>query len=249
MAAHAAPSSLAGQRERRFFLLLALLVAAVIVTGFSWNIAVGRSSFDSPLWVHVHAVSFMSWLMLYITQNALVASGRIALHRRLGKIGAALAVWIVLVGLVTTVLSIAGGRGSPAFTPTEFLATDWTLSLMFGAMVAAALVKVRQTDWHRRLMLGAMLVVAGPGVARVLARSGLNPTAGLELQISLGSNLNVALMTGIFLAMAVAFDRWNRGNVHPAHYWGLAAVLSVPLIAELVGRIPSFTALANHIAA
>ena len=43
----------------------------VIVAGFSLQLAMGRSSFAAPWYVHAHAVVFMAWVGIYLTQNVL----------------------------------------------------------------------------------------------------------------------------------------------------------------------------------
>ena len=67
--------------EHRFFLTMAIVMALVIVGGFANNLAAGRSSFALPLIFHIHAFIFFGWVVLYVTQNALVATGSVALHR------------------------------------------------------------------------------------------------------------------------------------------------------------------------
>ena len=70
----------------RFFTIMALVMAGVIVAGFSLNLAMGRSSFGMPLAFHVHGLIFMGWLALYLAQGFTIATGQIALHRQLGRI-------------------------------------------------------------------------------------------------------------------------------------------------------------------
>ena len=50
------------QRERFFFLVMAVAIGATVLAGFGNNIVLGRSSFNSPWWVHIHGVSFMAWI-------------------------------------------------------------------------------------------------------------------------------------------------------------------------------------------
>lgn len=72
-------------RERRFFLLMALVIFLIVLTGFGSQLVTRHVWFtDFPWQVHVHAVIFSSWICLYLVQNWLVADGaNIALHRRL----------------------------------------------------------------------------------------------------------------------------------------------------------------------
>lgn len=79
------PSSTETDRgEARFFFTMALVMAAAIVAGFAFNLAIGRSSFSLPWLVHFHAWVMMGWVGLYLMQNTLVFADNIALHRRLG---------------------------------------------------------------------------------------------------------------------------------------------------------------------
>src|SRR5688572_4580991 len=87
------------QRERLFFLAMAMSIVMTVVIGFSLFLVVGISSFGAPWWVHVHAVTFMAWIGFYLMQNVLVYTGNTALHRQLGLLGVALAGWMVIVGV------------------------------------------------------------------------------------------------------------------------------------------------------
>jgi hypothetical protein len=48
----------------RFFLIMALVMASIIIAGFSLNLAMGRSSFGAPWPFCVHGMIFMGWLGL-----------------------------------------------------------------------------------------------------------------------------------------------------------------------------------------
>ncbi|MFL6787157.1 MAG: hypothetical protein ACJ8FC_00670, partial [Sphingomicrobium sp.] len=58
--------------DERFFLKSAIIMAVIIAAGFSFQLATGRSTFASPVRVHVHALLFMGWVAIYLTQNSLV---------------------------------------------------------------------------------------------------------------------------------------------------------------------------------
>ena len=72
--------------DERFFLRAAIVMTIVIVTGFSFQLAMGRSTFASPLRVHAHAILFMGWVGIYLLQNLFVATDRMRLHKYLGWI-------------------------------------------------------------------------------------------------------------------------------------------------------------------
>jgi hypothetical protein len=237
MATVAVPGVSAEHRERLFFLIMAIAIAVTVVVAFSSFYFAGLSSFGAPWWVHIHGVTFTTWIGFYVLQNTLVFRNDIVLHRRLGRIGAGYAVWMVLVGLVLTPLTLAVGRSPPFFTPSYFLALDWVNILVFGALVYAAVRNRKRTDWHRRLMLCATICVIAPALGRLIVLSGNAMTAPV----------NVALLL-VYVIVAMLFDWGNRGRVHPAYVWGAAALALFAAGTELLAIVPPFAAMAGRIA-
>ncbi|MGE0623169.1 MAG: hypothetical protein AB7O54_11165 [Pseudomonadales bacterium] len=225
------------QRERLFFLLMAVAIAVTVVSAFSLWLAAGISSFTSPWLVHVHAVSFMAWIALYVAQNTLVFRNDVARHRRLGRVGIGLGIWMVVVGLVLTPWTLAAHRSPPFFTPAYFLAMDWINIVVFGGLLAAALRLRRQTDWHRRLMLSATICVMAPACGRLLILT----LDGFTTASLVGSQLAI-------LAVAVVADLAIRGRVHNAYLWGAAALAGMGLAIEGLARLGPFESLAAQIA-
>src|SRR5690349_25168044 len=87
-------------REERFFSNLAIFMALVIVAGFSTQFLAGRSTFASPLRVHFHAIAFMGWTAIFVTQSWLATRGPMALHRKLGWVAVAWMALMVTAGLM-----------------------------------------------------------------------------------------------------------------------------------------------------
>jgi hypothetical protein len=237
MEAVATVGSTAESRERLFFLVMAVAIAFTVVTAFGLFFVAGLSSFHSPWWVHVHGVTFMTWIGFYVLQNTLVFRSDIALHRRLGRIGAGYAVWMVLVGLVLTPLTLAVGRSPPFFTPAYFLALDLVNISTFGALLYAAIHNRGRTEWHRRLMLCATICVIAPAIGRLMVLSGATATAGPIVALLL-----------VYVVVAMLFDWVNRGRVHAAYFWGAGALVLMVAAVELLAPVAAFAALAGRIA-
>jgi hypothetical protein len=216
---------------------MAVAIAVTVVVAFSMFYAAGLSSFDSPWWVHIHAVTFVGWIALYVLQNTLVARNDIALHRRLGRIGAGYAAWAVLVGLILTPLTLASGRSPPFFTPAYFLALDWVNIAVFGALVYAGIRNRNRTDWHRRLMLCATICIIAPALGRLIVLSGAAMTAPV----------NAAWLL-LYVVAAMLFDWRNRGRVHQAYAWGAGALVLFAVATELLATVPVFAGWAARIA-
>lgn len=198
------------QADRRFYLIMALAMSAIIVAGFSLNIAMGRSNFAVPAIYHAHAIVFMGWLALWVAQAVTIATGRRALHIRLGKIAY---LWIPLMVAMGTAIMVAVARrtGGPFFfAVNEFLISNIAGVLCFGGLALWSLRIRRHSGWHRRLMFSAMVVLVGPGLGRLLPLPLLIPNAWT---ISFVATL-------IFPAIAMVADRRRYGWVHPALLWG-----------------------------
>src|SRR5579862_6859032 len=69
---------------RRYFTVMALVMIAISVAGFMPAI-VDPTSRRGPLTplAAIHGVVYFAWLVLFLIQSRLVATGRVAVHRRL----------------------------------------------------------------------------------------------------------------------------------------------------------------------
>jgi len=216
-------------RDRGFFLIMALVIAATVVAGFSLQLAAGRSSFTAPWWVHVHGTTFMGWLGIYVVQNLLVYQGNVALHRRLGRFAAFYVGWMVLVGVSVNTLSAINHRIPPFFEPNVFLVMDWLTVFVFAGLTWAGVRMRNRTDWHRRLMLCASIQIMAPGVGRLLPL----PLLGTWIIWS------IWLIMLVFIGIAMTYDLFTRRRVHPAYLWGFGAItLSVALMRPLAFTPP-----------
>ncbi|MCP3735960.1 hypothetical protein M9979_13890 [Sphingomonas sp. RP10(2022)] len=201
-------------RDHRFFFWLAVAMTVVIVAGFSMQLAMGRSSFAVPVRLHIHAAVFFGWTALYLMQNWLVASGSVALHRRIGWLGAGWAVAVVVLGIYMTVMMVRRGGAPFFFVPSYFLFMNSLSVLCFGGLVAAAIRLRRQTAWHNRLMACAMAGLTGPAWGRLLPAPFMIPWVGW--------GVFAAVM--LFPIAGVVADLRTRGRVHPGWWWGIAAL-------------------------
>jgi hypothetical protein len=211
--------------EARFFFTMACVMAATIVAGFGFNVAVGRSSFGAPWLVHFHAWVMMGFVALYLAQNYLVFSDNVALHRRLGWLSVIWIPAILAMGLAITRYSMQTSGGPPFFDQNQFLFSNPLQLLGFAAMAGWAVAIRKNTGWHRRLMYCAFATLTGPGVGRLLPNPFLIPFAWYASAI---------LPVLIFVAVGMIADKRRYGAVHPAWLCGIGIVLGVQVVADLV---------------
>jgi hypothetical protein len=226
-------------RDDRFFLTMAIVMALTLVGGFSLQLAAGRSSFGAPLHVHLHAIVFFGWVMLYVLQNALVTRGSIGLHRKLGWLASGWALAMVFVGLFTNVVLVQQARVPFFFTPSYFFLMDSLSLLSFAGLTAAAIVLRKQTGWHRRLHYCGMATLTGPGWGRLLPLPFLIPYAGWTVF--------AALM--LFPLVGVINDLRRHGRVHPGWWAGIAVMVVTQLAIAGIGASPLGAALYRSVVA
>lgn len=217
-------NSVADRGEARFFLIMACLMAATLVTGFGLNAALGRSSFGSPLLIHLHAITFFGWVTLYVTQNALVYAGNCRLHRRLGWLALGWIPAMVVLGTMVTLHSLRSAGGPPFLAQNEFLFGNPIGILAFAGLALWAISMRRNTGWHRRLMFCAMALLTGPGFGRLLPMPFLIPWGWWAA--------NLAPL--VFPLVGMLADRRRYGAIHPAWLRGIGVAVGALLLTDLL---------------
>ena len=215
-------------RDDRFFLTMAIVMGLTSVIGFSLQAAMGRSTFSAPPLIHFHALVFFGWIVIYVTQNALVTRGSMVLHRRLGWFAAGWAVLMVVVGIYTTVSMVRRGAAPFFFLPAYFLVMNSLTVLCFAGLVAAAIRLRKKTEWHRRLLFCGMAFLTGPAIGRILPVPLMMPWA--EWGVFAG------IM--IFPLVGVIADWRRRGSVHPAWGWGIATLAATQIAMTVIAHSP-----------
>ncbi len=216
--------------ERFFYTGIAVAMFATVFLGFA------RSFFLRPWFpdipaapepiFFVHGVAFTAWLVLLVVQPALVAAHRTDLHRKVGWLGAGLAVAMVALGVYGALVAARRPTGfvEVPVPPLQFLAVPLFDMALFATLVGLAVAKRRDTQSHKRLMLLASVNLLAAGIARW-------PFAMMQA----GPPMYFGL-SDLFIVALVAWDLASRGRVHPVTLWGgLAIVVSQPLRLVLMG--------------
>lgn len=219
--------------DERFFVRSAIIMAAVIAIGFSMQLAMGRSTFASPVRVHVHAILFMGWVAIYLAQNLLVATDRIDLHRRLGWLAAVWMIPMVVSGFLVAAIMVRNGNAPFFFQPLQFLIFDpMTISGFAGLTVAAILLR-RRTEWHRRLHFCGMALLLAPAFGRLLPLPLFQPWAW---EATFAACL-------LFPLVGIWADLRRSDRVHPAWWWGIGAMAAIFAMTQAITYSPIGTAI------
>lgn len=225
----------------RLYSWAAAIAALIIFAGFARTFYL-RGMFNTASLsglLLAHGVVMTLWFGLFIVQVRLVAAGRTDVHRRLGPIGAILAVLVLVVGVATAIdAARRGASPAPGVTPLMFMAIPLVDLLVFATLVGTALWNRARSDIHRRLMLLATLGILTPAIARIPL--GLIQEGGLPVVFGL---------TVLIVIVCIVVDTVKNRRLHPAFGWGGALIVaSVPLRLVLAGT-PAWTKFATWLVA
>lgn len=143
----------------------ALLLLALVAFWPSY-ISLPRSA--SSAYIHFHAFMATLWALLLIAQPMLIRSGRLRLHRQLGKLS-----WVVAPVFVIAVVLLANSRikgaGVQAYgIQTYILWLQFSLVMVFTLCWALAMIKRKSLVHHARFMICTGLTLIDPVVIRLM---------------------------------------------------------------------------------
>jgi len=223
-----------GLDSSRFHFRMAIAFVLIAFIGFTptyWAPLVS-GTFSRPPITHVHGALLFSWTLLYLTQTALIASGRTARHRALGLLGIALfsvmCCSIVATRLILLRLEVQEGFGDAA---RRFSAIALcSLPLLIG-LFAAAIANVRRPELHKRFMYLLMTGLMIPALARICLV--LIQPAGATGPPPLFVLIPPTILSALLIVVAVVYERRRCGRVHPVYAYGgptlvLATLAIVP---------------------
>jgi hypothetical protein len=213
-----------------FFGGMALLVAAVVVVGFSHSyFAAGMLRAPLPnLLVHVHAAAMTLWMILFLTQTALVSARRVAWHRSLGLVAFCLPLLMVPLALGTaldelrreTASSLQANMVSVPHDSAAFLAESILGIAAFAVLILASWRTRRRPDAHKRLALYATISLSSGALIRFpWARMGLNPMANLAA-------------LALLLALVIGYDLFALHRIHRASLWAAPLAFAASALVE-----------------
>jgi hypothetical protein len=223
------PRVTARRRDNRFYTTMGVVAFVVAMVGFNStgrSALVGTGSF-TPL-VEVHGALFLGWLFLFIVQSRLICGGRIALHRRLGVLGGALALAMIVVGYRASIEAARRGfKIDRLHDPLGFLIFPLGDLSAFAVLVALALWFRKRPMAHKRLMLLATIgALMNAPLAHLIADFRTFDTMPFVI---------LPPMIALLSASAV-YDKLTLGKIHPVSLWGaIALFVYANLRAGLIG--------------
>jgi hypothetical protein len=214
-----------------FYLCMALLIAVVVVYGFSHTIGKNllHASPIPPAILTLHAIVFPGWVLFFILQSALVRTRNVPLHRTLGWFGLAFGCGILVLGYLTAIgmdRFFLKRDPSDATDTTAFLIIQLMDLTSFAIPFALAIYWRRRPEYHRRLMLIASCGLTDAAFGRFPALPLAFSPAGVDALILLGILRDLIVDRRIHKVYLYAFPLLilfqifcMQTYLHTAHWW------------------------------
>ncbi len=201
--------------SRRFYIGLGLFMVAMVAAGFSPYFGqVLSGTVDKDFIVHLHATVYVGWIALFITQASLAATGRLALHQKLGKAAIYYGVFIFIVGLVASVHQLADGIAAGEVERAQrFFLVPLVDMVLFPAFFGAAIAYRKTPEIHKRLMLVATVTLMNAPAGRL----------DMEAFMAMSPSYLVVWLSPVIIAMV--YDYWKQRRVHPVYFIGAAVLV------------------------
>jgi hypothetical protein len=201
-----------GTVDRYFYFFLSLVVAGILVAGFSRTVDQNlfHAAPPKPLLLWIHGAAFSGWVVFFILQSALVRVRKVSVHRTLGWFGAALGAVMVTLGAMIAVVmgrfdALRLHQPDPAFLSIPFFDM-----LAFGTLLGLGIIWRGKPELHRRFL--------------VLATCGLLDAAFGRFDYLFDHSLFLVCVDAVML-LGVARDLLVDGRVHKVYLYGIPALV------------------------
>ncbi len=213
-----------------YFSGMSVGVLGIVLLGFARSYYLA-GTIHAPLpsvIIHIHAVVFSSWILLFLAQTWLVTAGRTGWHKKVGILGAILAPLMVVLGLAAAIDTQKRHTAIPGIDPPGILAIQFAELSVFSFLVTKGILARRDGQAHKRFMLLSTITLMGPAIARwpfaFVAR--FPPAVGLVIDV---------LLLGL-----IAFDYLTLRRIHRATIWGSLLIFVAVPVATALSHLPAW---------
>lgn len=204
-------------KGQSFYYYFSGVILLTVILAFGLNILARQYHLNSSMTLVVtHGMAMLLWYSLFYGQAWLIRTGSVEIHRRLGMASIALAVLLVLSGIL---IGISNYRGEG-----ETLTLLGNLAGMFNFVLLYTLgiLKRHKADTHKRLMLLAGITMLSPALVRILRLAEINEFVTLPFWL-------------LFMAALPIYDWKKSKRIHPVTWFGTGLILLTLVISMVVG--------------
>jgi hypothetical protein len=201
-----------GLVDRYFYFFFSLVVAGIVVAGFSRTVDrfLIHAAPPRPVLLWIHGAAFSGWVVFFILQSALVRVRKVGVHRTLGWFGVVLGAVMVTLGCVIAVVMGRFDALQLHQPDPTFLSIPFFDMLAFGTLLGLAIIWRVKPELHRRFL--------------VLATCCLLDAPFGRFDYLFNHSLFLLCVDAVML-LGVARDFLVDGRVHKVYLYGIAAVV------------------------
>jgi hypothetical protein len=222
--------------ERGFFAGMAVLLCVIVVIGFTptyFGAGMMRAPLPSPI-LQFHGAVFTLWMVLFLTQSALISARRVAWHRSLGTIAFCLPPIMIVLGYMAAINALHRGVRIGPLDPATSAAIPLLGITWFTVIIFAAWEARRRPDAHKRLVLLATIGLTEAAWGRFpWSHLGLPPAAGAVAGL------------GLLVALVIAYDLISLHRLHRSTMWAAPITFAVGGFAVPIGMTGAWHGIAG----
>jgi hypothetical protein len=201
-------------RAKLFHSLAAAFLLVMMLWGFNQFYMHGKAypgrSLTPPIrtLLILHGTAMAAWMLLSLVQPLLIVRNNRRTHMTLGKVGAVIALCILILGVK---LGIESARVNPpemrlwGLSPKQFMAVPVISIVIFASFVIFGILNRRRAEVHRSMMLLATLTVMPAALDRIDAVKNLY--ASTVWGTVFGPFFSMLVIAVIFLVVKWALER------------------------------------------
>ena len=199
-----------GFLDRYFYFCMSLLIAGVVIYGFSHTVSTRlfHTTIPRPSVLYVHAAVFSAWILFFIFQSVLIRTHNLRVHRLTGWFGAVLGIFVPVLGVLVAVAMIRFDllQLHSGFPPVAIF-LPFNDMFCFTVPFVLAIYWRKRSDFHRRLLLLATCAITSAAFTRF-------PENKLPFVISY-------VCVDLMVALGVVRDLLIERRVHRVYLIGL----------------------------
>jgi hypothetical protein len=177
---------------------------------------------------HIHGALAGCWILILIIQPILYQQGKLALHRKIGKLAGYIIFPLLLLGglkMIHSMLNSAAAYPPGAVNRLAYL--DFISVLLLIIFFYQGIRKAKQLQLHARNMSMTVLIMLSPAIARMLFLIPWFDSFDKTLNAAYGL---IVLVLGILL-----LDDHKKGKIYPTYVFGIVGVAFMLISQNLVG--------------
>lgn len=211
--------------ERAFYTGMSVVMCLCVYIGFSptyFQAGMIHAPLPSPI-LHFHGAVFTLWMLLFVTQAALISAHRVMWHRSLGTVAFCLPPIMIVLGIIAAIDALHRGVQIGPLDPSVSAAIPLVGIVAFTIVIFASWRARRRPDAHKRLILLATIGLVGAAFGRFpWGRIGLPPAAGAVTGIGV-------LILFLLIYELITIRRIHRSTMWAAPLVFLSVALAVPI--------------------